>query len=141
MQHTFSMIKPDATKRKLGEVINQIFVDNKLEIVQSQKIRLSDKIAREFYAEHKERSFFNEMISEITSGEVIIQILKGTNAIQRNREIMGETDPKNAAPGTIRAKYGISIGENSIHGSDSEISAKREINLMFPSFDNKSSSK
>ncbi len=139
MQHTFSMIKPDATKRKLGEVINQIFVDNKLEIVQSQKIKLSDKIAREFYAEHKERSFFNEMISEITSGEVIIQILKGTNAIQRNREIMGETDPKNAAPGTIRAKYGISIGENSIHGSDSEISAKREINLMFPSFDNKSS--
>jgi nucleoside-diphosphate kinase len=139
MQHTFSMIKPDATKRKLGEIINQIFVDNKLEIVQSQKIKLSDKIAREFYAEHKERSFFNEMISEITSGEVIIQILKGTNAIQRNREIMGETDPKNAAPGTIRAKYGISIGENSIHGSDSEISAKREINLMFPSFDNKSS--
>lgn len=139
MQHTFSMIKPDATKRKLGEIINQIFVDNKLKIVQSQKIKLSDKIAREFYAEHKERSFFNEMISEITSGEVIIQILKGTNAIQRNREIMGETDPKNAAPGTIRAKYGISIGENSIHGSDSEISAKREINLMFPSFYNKSS--
>ncbi len=134
MQYTFSMIKPDATQRNLTNEINQMLKNYGLEIVKSKEMTFSVELAQQFYKEHAHRSFFGELLSDITSGPVVVQILKGDNAVLKNRTIMGATNPKDAENFTIRHKYGLSIGHNSIHGSDSEENATREINLIFPGF-------
>ncbi|MFO1129967.1 MAG: nucleoside-diphosphate kinase [Rickettsiales bacterium] len=132
IQRTFSMIKPDATKREgVVEQIQAILEANGLKIIEQRKIRLTEEVATEFYAEHKERSFFPDMIKNICSGDVIVQILEGENAVLKNREIMGATNPAAAAEGTIRKMFGLNIDYNSIHGSDSAESAARELAMFF----------
>ena len=131
IEYTLSIIKPDAMKRNLSEEINKMFTDSGFKIVAQKEINLTKQMAEEFYSEHKERPFYADLVTYMSSGPVIVQVLAGKNVIVKNREIMGETDPKNAAEGTIRKKYGLSIDHNSIHGSDSVDSAKREINFFF----------
>lgn len=131
IQYTFSIIKPDATKRNLTGKINAILEENGLKIVSQKMTNLSKDQAEQFYAEHKARPFFNDLVSYMTSGPVVLQVLKGDNAVAKNREIMGATNPTNAEPGTIRKLFAESIEANSIHGSDSEDSAKREISFFF----------
>ena len=134
MLYTFSMIKPDATERNLDEKINDMIKSHDIEILLTEKITMSTDLAEKLYEDHKEKSFFKNMIKDITNGTVVIQILKGNNVIDRYRTLMGATNPKEAEEGTIRAKFSISIDQNSVHGSDSPESAKREISLMFPNF-------
>ncbi|NRA73800.1 MAG: nucleoside-diphosphate kinase [Rickettsiales bacterium] len=131
IEYTLSIIKPDAMKRNLSEEINKMFTDSGFKIVAQKEMNLTKQMAEEFYSEHKERPFYADLVTYMSSGPVIVQVLAGKNVIVKNREIMGETDPKNAAEGTIRKKYGLSIDHNSIHGSDSVDSAKREINFFF----------
>ncbi len=131
VQHTLSIIKPDATRRNLTGAINQRFEDAGLRIVAQKRVRLSRAAAEGFYAEHSERPFFGELVDFMISEPVVLQVLEGENAILKNREIMGETNPANAAEGTIRKDFALSIGENSVHGSDSEDSAAREIAYFF----------
>lgn len=130
-EYTFSIIKPDATSRNLTTEINEYFTKNGIEIVAQKTIRMSKEQAEEFYAEHKDRPFFGSLVEYMTSGPIVVQVLKGKNAIKRNREIMGATNPADAASGTIRATYAESIDRNSVHGSDSPESAKREISMFF----------
>ncbi len=128
---TFSIIKPNAMKKnKIGEII-ALFEKNGLKIAGGKIALLSKSKCEEFYAEHKERPFFGELVSFMTSGPVMLIALSGENAVAKNREIMGATDPKKAAPGTLRALYGDNMGENAVHGSDSPASAQRELNLFF----------
>lgn len=135
IQYTLSIVKPHAVKEKLaGKTISYLEAGG-LEIVAMKYTSLSPEQAKVFYCEHKERSFFQELVQYSTLGPFIVQILKGENAIARNRDIMGATDPKQAAKGTIRNDLGRSISENVVHGSDSEESAKREIGLFFATFD------
>lgn len=130
-EQTFSIIKPNAVKKgKIGEIIAQ-FEKSGLKIGAAKLVTLSRNKCEEFYAEHKERPFFGELVSFMTSGPVMLMVLSGSNAVAKNREIMGATDPKKAAPGTIRALHGDSVGENAVHGSDSPVSAAREIALFF----------
>lgn len=131
VQHTFSIIKPDATKRNITGKINTVIEESGLEIVAQKRIHLSQKDAELFYGEHKERPFFGELVEFMISAPVVVQVLKGENAIVKYREIMGATNPKDADEGTIRKLYADSVGENSVHGSDSEESAKREIAFFF----------
>ena len=131
MEYTLSIIKPDAMKRNLKEKINKMFADGGLEIVAQKEITFTKEKAEEFYAEHKERPFYGNLVEYMSSGAVTVQVLAGENAILKNREIMGATDPKNAQEGTIRKKYGLSIDHNSVHGSDSVDSSKREISFFF----------
>ena len=131
VQRTLSIIKPDATRRNLTGVINQRFEEAGLRIVAQKRVRLSRVDAEGFYAEHSERPFFGELVDFMISEPVVIQVLEGENAVLKNREIMGETNPANAAEGTIRKDFAESIGENSVHGSDSETSAAREISYFF----------
>ena len=132
IEYTFSMIKPDAVKRHLVKEINQnYFEKNGLIIVAQKKLTLSKAQAEDLYGEHKGRPFYNDLIKYITSGPVVVQVLRGKNAVKRNREIMGKTDPKKAGKATIRYKYAISKTENSVHGSESLEAAKREINIFF----------
>lgn len=131
VEQTFSIIKPNAVKKgKIGEII-ALFEKNGLKIGAAKLVTLSRSKCEEFYAEHKERPFFGELVSFMTSGPVMLMVLSGSNAVAKNREIMGATDPKKAAPGTIRALHGDSVGENAVHGSDSPTSAAREIALFF----------
>jgi len=130
-QHTLSIIKPDATRRNLTGAINQRFEEAGLRIVAQKRVRLSREQAEGFYAEHSERPFFGELVDFMISEPVVLQVLEGENAIAQNREIMGETNPANAAEGTIRKDFALSIGENSVHGSDSAESAAREIAYFF----------
>lgn len=130
-EYTLSIIKPDATSRDLVEEINQIFLDNGLEVVAQKKFTLTQKQAEEFYLEHKDRPFYRDLVNYMTSGEVVVQVLAGENAVIKNREVMGATNPANAKPGTVRAEYGESMERNSVHGSDSLNSAKREISFFF----------
>ena len=130
-ESTFSIIKPNAVKKNAIGAIIQKFESNGLKISAAKLVRLSKDQCEEFYAEHKERPFFGELVSFMTSGPVLLMALTGENAISRNREIMGATDPQKAAPGTIRAEFGDSVGENAVHGSDSPESAKRELGLFF----------
>ncbi len=130
-EYTFSIIKPDATERNLIGSINSYLEKAGLKIAAQKMVHLSKEQAEEFYAEHKERPFFNSLVSYMTSAPVILQILKGENAISKNREIMGATNPEDANAGTIRKDFAQSIEANSIHGSDSAESAKREINFFF----------
>jgi len=130
-EYTFSMIKPDATKRNLIGKINSYLENAGLKIVAQKMVRLKESQAKEFYAEHKERSFFSGLITYMTSAPVVLQVLKGENAVTKNREIMGATNPAEAKPGTVRKDFAVDIEANSIHGSDSIESAEREINFFF----------
>jgi nucleoside-diphosphate kinase len=131
VEYTFSMIKPDAIERNLIGKIISCLEDNGLKIVAQKMTILTKEKAEEFYAEHKERPFFAGLISYITSGPVVLQVLKGENAIAKNRDIMGATNPAQANNGTIRKLFAIDIEANSIHGSDSDKSAEREIKFFF----------
>ncbi len=131
LERTLSMIKPDATKRNLtGKIIDR-FESNGLRIVASKRIFLSRREARLFYGMHSDKPFFEELVEFMVSEPIVVQVLEGDNAIFKNREVMGATDPKKAAEGTIRRDFALSIGENSVHGSDSKESAAREINFFF----------
>ncbi|RYZ79857.1 MAG: nucleoside-diphosphate kinase [Proteobacteria bacterium] len=131
VEQTFSIVKPNAMKKNaLGDIMS-MFEANGLKIA-GAKIQLMSKAkAEEFYAEHKARPFFGELVTFMTSGPVLLMCLQGENAVLKNREIMGATDPKKATVGTIRAKFGDSMGENAVHGSDSVESAARELQLFF----------
>ena len=131
IERTFSMIKPDATKRNLTGAITKVFEDNGLRVIASKRVWMSKREAEGFYAVHKERPFFGELVEGMTSGPTIVQVLEGENAILKNREIMGATNPANADEGTIRKQFALSIGENSVHGSDSLENAKIEIEQFF----------
>lgn len=132
---TLSIIKPDATKRNLTGKINAKFEEAGLKIVAQKRLQLSEKTAGEFYAVHKERPFYNDLVKFMTSGPVVVQVLKGDNAVAKNREIMGATNPKDAAAGTIRKEFAESIEANSVHGSDSLENAKNEINFFFAGYE------
>ncbi len=128
---TFSIIKPNAVKKNaIGPIIAK-FEQNGLKIAAAKLVKLDRAKCEEFYAEHKARPFFGELVDFMTSGPVMLMCLSGENAVMRNREIMGATDPAKAAPGTIRKEFGDSMGENAAHGSDSPESAKRELGLFF----------
>lgn len=129
---TFAMIKPDAIEAlHAGKIIDEI-EHNKFEIIRLQKVILDRELAEEFYAEHKERPFFGELVEFVTSGPVLILALHKENAIASWREFIGATDPAQAAPGTIRNSYGTSVGKNAVHGSADATSAVRELELFFP---------
>ena len=131
MNRTFSIIKPDATKRNITGAINKIIEDNNLTIVAQKRIKLSNDQAMGFYAIHKDKPFFNDLIEYMTSGPVIVQVLEGDNAVEIYRKIMGTTNPENAENGTIRKLHALNIQENSVHGSDSDENARIEINYFF----------
>ena len=131
IERTFSMIKPDATKRNLTGKINAKLEEAGLRIVAQKRVWMSRAQAEGFYAVHKARPFFGELVETMTSGPTIVQVLEGENAILKNREVMGATDPAKAAPGTIRKEFANSIGENSVHGSDAPETAREEIAYWF----------
>lgn len=131
IQYTFSIIKPDATKRNLTGKINSYFEAAGLQIVASKRIKMTKQMAETFYAIHKDRPFFNGLVNFMTSGPVVLQVLKGEDAVLKNREIMGATNPKDALDGTIRKDFAENIEANSVHGSDSEENAKIEIAYFF----------
>ena len=131
MEQTLSLIKPDAVERNLIGKIVQIFEDNGLVIDQMKKIKVDMDFAKKFYSVHSDKPFFNDLCSYISSGPLVAMVLKGDNAVQKNRDLMGATNPKDAKPGTIRNLYAISIDKNSVHGSDSVENAKIEIDLFF----------
>ena len=131
MNRTFSIIKPDATKRNITGSINKIIEDNNLRIIAQKRIKLSKEKAEGFYSVHKDKPFFTDLIDYMTSGPVIIQVLEGENAIEKYRKVMGATNPENAEKDTIRKQFALNIQENSVHGSDSEENAITEINYFF----------
>ena len=131
MDRTFSIIKPDATKRNLTGAINKIIEDNDIRIIAQKRIKLSKEKAEGFYDVHKDKPFFSDLIEYMTSGPVVIQILTSDNAVKKYRDVMGSTNPENANEGTIRKAYGLNIQENSVHGSDSEENSKKEIEYFF----------
>ncbi len=130
-ERTFSIIKPDATRRNLTGKVNAKLEEAGLRIVAQKRIRMTREMAEGFYAVHKERPFFNDLCTFMISGPVVVQVLEGENAVARNREIMGATNPANAAPGTIRKEFAESIEANSVHGSDSLENAAIEIAYFF----------
>jgi nucleoside-diphosphate kinase len=131
LERTFSIIKPDATRRNItGKIITK-FEDAGLRVVASKRIHMSKEQAEGFYAVHKERPFFAELTTFMSSGPVVVQVLEGENAILKNREVMGATNPANAAPGTIRKEHAVSFTENSVHGSDAPETAAEEIRYFF----------
>ena len=130
-ERTLSILKPDATRRNLTGAINAIFEESNLKIVAQKKMHLTRHQAEQFYAVHAARPFFGELCDFISSGPVVVQVLEGTDAVAKNRELMGATNPKDAAPGTIRAEFAESIEANSVHGSDSLENAKNEIAFFF----------
>ena len=130
-QRTLSIIKPDATKRNLTGKINAKFEEAGLRIVAQKRIQLTKEQAGVFYAVHKERPFYGELCDFMASGPVVVQVLEGDNAVAKNREVMGATNPANAAPGTIRKDFALSVGENSVHGSDAPETAAIEIAQFF----------
>ena len=131
LQRTFSIIKPDATARNLTGAVNQVIEAAGLRIVASRRVWMSLREAQGFYAVHKDRPFFGELTEFMSSGPTVVQVLEGENAIAKNREVMGATNPANAAEGTIRKVHALSIGENSVHGSDSPENAAIEIAQFF----------
>ena len=130
-ERTFSIIKPDATRRNLTGAINAKLEGAGLRIVAQKRIHMTLAQAQGFYAVHKERGFFGELTEFMSSEPVVVQVLEGENAVAKNREVMGATNPADAAPGTIRKEYALNIGENSVHGSDSLDNAKIEIAYFF----------
>ncbi|MEN3791329.1 nucleoside-diphosphate kinase [Fulvimarina sp. MAC3] len=131
IERTFSMIKPDATRRNLTGAITKMLEDGGLTVIASKRVWMSRREAEGFYAVHKERPFFGELVDFMSSGPTVVQVLQGENAIARNREIMGATNPADAAEGTIRKEHAQSIGENSVHGSDAPETAAEEIAYWF----------
>ena len=131
MDQTFSIIKPDATKRNITGSINKVIEESGLRIIAQKRIRLTKDQAENFYSIHKERPFFNDLIEYMTSEPVVVQILSGENCVEKYRTIMGATNPENAEEGTIRKLFALNVQENSVHGSDSEDNAKNEINFFF----------
>jgi nucleoside-diphosphate kinase len=130
-ERTFSIIKPDATRRNLTGAVTRMLEEAGLRVVASKRIRMTREQAEGFYAVHRERPFFNDLVAFMTSGPVVVQVLEGENAVARNREVMGATNPANAEPGTIRKELAESIEANSVHGSDSPENAKIEIDFFF----------
>jgi len=131
IERTFSIIKPDATARNLTGAINAMIEGAGLRIIAQRRMRITREQAETFYAVHRERPFFRQLVEFMTSGPVVVQVLEGENAIARYREIMGATDPAKAAPGTIRKVHAKSLGENSVHGSDAPDTAQQEIAQFF----------
>ena len=131
LERTFSIIKPDATERNLTGAVNAVIEGAGLRIVAQKRILMTRREAETFYAVHKERPFFGELVDFMISAPVVVQVLEGDNAVVRYREIMGATNPENAAPGTIRKQFARSVGENSVHGSDSVDNARIEIAQFF----------
>ena len=134
-ERTFSIIKPDATRRNLTGKVNAVIEDAGLRIVAQRRIRMSRQQAEQFYDIHRERPFFGELVEFMTSAPVVVQVLEGPNAVAKYREVMGATNPAQAADGTIRKLYAESVGENSVHGSDSLENAKLEIAQFFTDAD------
>ena len=130
-EQTLSIIKPDAVERNLVEEIKDIFKKNNLIIKDSKKIQISNEEAADFYRVHQSKPFYDQLCSYLSSGPIVVMILQGENAVLLNRELMGATNPKEAKENTIRKKYGISIDKNSVHGSDSNDNAKKEIEFFF----------
>ena len=131
IERTFSIIKPDATRRNLTGKIIAKFEDNGLRVVASKRIRMTRAQAEGFYGVHKDRPFFGELVEQMIAAPVVVQVLEGEGAILKNREIMGATNPANAAEGTIRKEFALSVGENSVHGSDAPETAAQEIKFFF----------
>ena len=131
LERTFSIIKPDATRRNLTGQINARFEAAGLRIVAQKRKQLSQAEAEAFYAVHAERPFYNDLVAFMTSGPVVLQVLEGQNAIAKNREVMGATNPADAAEGTIRKDFATNIQENAVHGSDSDKNAEKEIGFFF----------
>ena len=130
-ERTFSIIKPDATRRNLTGAVTKKLEDAGLRVVASRRIRMTEAQARKFYEVHKERPFYEDLVSFMTSGPVVVQVLEGENAVAKNREVMGATNPSEAEAGTIRAEFAESIDANSVHGSDSSENARAEIGQFF----------
>ena len=133
MDKTFSIIKPDATKRNITGSVNQVIEQNGLRIIAQKRIKLNTDQAENFYAIHKDKPFFRDLIDYMTSEPVVVQVLTGKNCVDKYRNIMGATNPKNAEKGTIRNLFALNVQENSVHGSDSEENAKIEIDFFFKS--------
>src|SRR5881394_4401304 len=131
LERTFSILKPDATARNLTGAINAMIEQAGLRIIAQKRVRISREQAQTFYAVHRERPFFGELVEFMISGPVVVQVLEGDNAVARYRDLMGATDPAKAAPGTIRKIHAKSIGENSVHGSDAADTAAKEIAQFF----------
>ncbi len=131
VERTLSIIKPDATRRNLTGRIVAKFEEAGLRVVAQKRVKLSRTQARAFYAVHKKRPFYNDLVKFMTSGPVVVQVLEGKDAVARNRDVMGATNPANAAPGTIRKEFALSIEANSVHGSDSAENAANEIKFFF----------
>ncbi len=131
LERTFSIIKPDATGRNLTGKVNAVFEEGGLRVVAQRRIRMTRAQAETFYGVHSHRPFFGELCDFMTSGPVVVQVLEGENAVARHRELMGATNPKDAAPGTVRQLFALSVGENSVHGSDSLENAALEIAQFF----------
>ena len=134
-ERTFSIIKPDATRRNLTGKVNAVIEDAGLRIVAQRRIKMTDAQAKKFYEVHAERPFYGELVEFMTSAPVVVQVLEGDNAVAKYREVMGATNPAQAEPGTIRALYAVNVGENSVHGSDSAENAKLEIAQFFTEAD------
>ena len=131
MEQTLSIIKPDAVERNLEDKIKKIFKNNNFEIIKEKKVKLEKKDAEEFYKTHETKPFYNDLCNYLSSGPVLVMVLKKENAIADNRKIMGATNPEDADQGTIRKEFGISIDKNSVHGSDRKENAEKEINFFF----------
>ena len=131
MEQTLSIIKPDAVERNLENEIKEVFKNNKFNILKEKKIQITKSEAEQFYKVHETKPFYNDLCAYLSSGPIVVMILEHENAVLRNRDLMGATNPKDAEEGTIRKKYGISIDKNSVHGSDSIENAKIEINFFF----------
>ena len=133
IEQTLSIIKPDAVERNLDSQIKEMFLSNGFKIVQEKKIQIEKQEAEKFYKVHETKPFYNDLCTYLSSGPIVVMILEKENGIIANRELMGSTNPKDAAQGTIRKKFGISIDKNSVHGSDSAENAKIEIDFFFKS--------
>tara|TARA_A100001015_G_C14787792_1_gene631821 strand:- start:330 stop:731 length:402 start_codon:yes stop_codon:yes gene_type:complete len=131
MEQTLSIIKPDAVERNLADEIKNLFLKNNLRIKESKKIHVTKDEAAEFYKVHQSKPFYNDLCAYLSSGPIIVMVLEGENAVLANRKLMGATNPKEAEENTIRKLYGISIDKNSVHGSDSAVNAKKEIDFFF----------
>ena len=131
IERTLSIIKPDATRRNLTGLINAKFEDSGLKIIGQKRLQLTRTMAEKFYEIHKNRPFYNDLVDFMISGPVVVQVLEGENAVKSNRDVMGATNPEEAAEGTIRKKYALSLEKNSVHGSDSLENANIEINHFF----------
>ena len=131
MEETLSIIKPDAMERNLEDKIKKIFIKNNFEIIKEKKVKLEKKEAEQFYKVHQTKPFYDDLCNYLSSGPVLVMVLKKENAIADNRTIMGSTNPQDADQGTIRKQFGISIDKNSVHGSDSKENAQKEISFFF----------